>query len=226
MKVLSNKIFSKKKIIVLFLLLILFSIIFTISFFKKNQTELIGNIKVSEIEKDWVNYTNIEYNFSIDFPSSWRVSEYFVDANPIINIYKPKFNYNEPPYDHFDDIPNVSIFPNGVPTESLIGEINHNSDIKLIEEIAEIKNYVLDNGEIWARMITFQDYPRNWKSWGFLWMKLEVNNLENFCSRDGQIINILECNPFGGDVFIRKGQINKNLQKTQIKILESFHFLK
>lgn len=196
-----------------------------INFSTEKTDELVGSFNPSTVEESWVNYTNEKYGFSIDFPSTWKISEHLTDANPVINIYKPTFNAKNPPYDYFDEIANVSIFPNGVATEPLIGEIDDELKFKLINEPKEVKNYLLKNGEIWASGITFKNPPSTWKSWGLIWFRSEIKNLKQSCERSGIEIEIIECNPFGGDTFIRQGEINKKTRDISIKILESFKFL-
>lgn len=222
-----NKLISQRKpvLIVVFIFLLLLFLLSINNFLIRKTEPLTGSVNPSTVGESWVNYTNKKYGFSIDFPSTWKISEHLIDANPIINIYKPTFNTKKPPYDHFDEIANVSIFPNGVATEPLIGEINDESKIKLGNESREIKNYILENGEIWASGITFKNPPSTWKSWGFIWFRSEIKNLKQSCERSGIEIDIIECNPFGGDVFVRRGEVNEEVRNIQIKILESFKFL-
>lgn len=205
-----------KKIFVI--LCILFSVLLIFLIWPKNpQNQMVGKITENPVENEWNTYVNEEYNFSIEFPTNWELSEHIVDANPVINIYKPKRKYDEPPYDHFDDIANVSIFPNGVPTEGVFGEK---------EEVGNGQiNYLLDDGQVWAIMKNFDQVPDSWQDWGFVWAKTLIEDLKHTCEGAVGEKPIENCNPFEGDVIVRSGNVDSETLQTAEQILETFTFL-
>jgi len=183
-----------------------------------------GAVIESATEKDWNTYVNEQYHFSIDFPSDWKIYEDFGDNGPVINIYKSKFG-QKPPFDHFSEISNVSIFPTGIPTEGIIGQ-SQKSEMELNFSAEEKIDYILRGGDIWGTYVTFEKVPDSWKPWGFLWSKIDVKDLKYICERLGAEVSINECNPYGGDEFIREGQVDLEIREIQVKILESFKLIK
>lgn len=167
-------------------------------------------------------YKNKEYGFEITYPNDWKIyeddSEY-----PIINIYKPKFN-SRPPYDQFSEITQISIFPEGVPTEAVIGDTK-NSEIKLQYEFDKSIDYVLSDGNVWASFLSFKNPPKNWKAWGFVWLSQEISDLKYECIKEGKKVEINICNPFGGDIFVRLGKVDSEIRQEQLKILNSIKFV-
>jgi hypothetical protein len=184
-----------------------------------------GNIQESE-QQSWQTYVNDEYNFSIDFPRGWHLYEDFDTASPIINFYVSRPGV-EAPLDHFSRTAHVSIYPNGIPTDGIIGdrvEISESQDL-ISENVSNFTNYTLNDGRVWARMITFEDHPESWKDWGFVWARTEVKNYQERCFSGEQEVSEFECNVFMGDEIRRFGEVNEDMTQTQLKMLNSFKFL-
>ena len=179
--------------------------------------------EVIENETGWNTYVNKEYGFKIDFPRDWKLFEDFERLSPIINIYKSRFD-SKPPYDHFSNINVVAIFPRGVETEVLIGETVI-SEIEIDANTDSILDYVLSDDQVWATYITFLDLESPWKSWGSVWARAEIIDVEFACENNGKPVLIEECNPFEGDQFVRSGEVNQEIVNIQKEILESFSFL-
>lgn len=209
--------------------LIVLSVILVIVGWKfiPNESADKGVITKSVEESDWNTYTSKEYSFEISFPRDWRVHEEFKNTSPIINIYKPEFD-KKPPFDHFSDVNSISIFPRGVDTEVLIGETaQFESEVVMNEsvDVDGITDYILESGVVWARYITFNSVPENWRPWGSVWSRSRIKGLEFSCDSGGEIIPIENCNPFGGDVFVRTGSLDPAIIEIQKEILESFKFI-
>lgn len=192
-----------------------------------NREEEVPSKLVKDLDTNLVTYTNEAYNFSLEFPNTWNLFEDFESGSPIINIYKRVPGIN-PPYDHFSAVPHVSIYPNGLPTEGLVGEIVDVTESQkyINEDVAEVGEYVLDNGDVWARFITFKKVPKSWQSWGFVWARGEVKEYEEFCFSNGEEISVYECNVFNGDEIVRGGNISNGVNEIELEILKSFRFLK
>src|SRR3989344_4494329 len=86
--------------------------------------------KRGEVDTDaWSTYRNDVYGFEITYPSDWQIAEFPDDpAAPTFNIF-PESVTEKPPFIHHDDVTQVSIFPQGVPTEGIFGE-NVPSDVE------------------------------------------------------------------------------------------------
>lgn len=217
--------FKGKNIGIIIFILIVFVIIFvafkslSIKQFSGNEPE---NITVSE-EGEWKTYKNDEYGFQIDFPSDWKVAEDFGDnLVPTINIYKPQFSA-KPPFTHHSEITNVSIFPKGIPTEGIIGSLKE-SNIQISEKTTKKIDYLLEDGNVWGTYINFENPPKNWEPWGFLWARAEIENADYSCKRGEETVSMEECNPLLGDEFIRIGEVSSEDRLIEEKIIESFKF--
>lgn len=209
---------------IFYAILILIFVFFVQLIAQKGGADLNGNIVDSIDKEGWKTYINEQYQIAIDFPADWEVYEDFSNANPSINIYKPKFKIPELPLDHFDDIANVSIFPNGVMAGNVIGQSSVSNE-KIIEEGVERQtDYLLQNKDVWATMITFKKPPEVWKEWGFIWMRTEVVNQNQSCFKSGIEIEIEKCNLFGGDEFIRTGKSNNDIYRIEKEIVKTFRF--
>jgi len=216
------KLSKNKKILLILIVVIVILVILKIQ--TTNKTNQAGTVTESVTEGIvWKTYTNTQYGFKVSFPSDWKIFEDFSQTSPIINIYKPDFD-TKPPLNQFSDANAVSIFPRGVETEALIGEIVE-SNIKIKADTDKAVDYLLDNGEIWATYVTFKTVPESWKPWGSVWLVTKIKNLDFSCRSNNQIIEVENCDPFAGDTFIRIGQTDKEIWATEVKILGSFEFL-
>jgi len=214
---------SKKRIIlnmsvVFFAVLV---IIFGIKQVSNNDIE--GEVRISELNPSWNTYVNEEYGFSIDFPSSWKVFEDSKSVSPTINIYLPKRNIN-PPFDHFAEINNVSIFPKGLQTEVVIGDSNK-TEVDFNFDSDKSVDYVLDNGIPWATYINFANLDEPWKPWGFMWSRVVIDDLGYRCVSSGVEVGLDECNPFEGDRFIRSGVVDDEIREVQKEIIGTFKLI-
>lgn len=215
-----KKLNKKTLIFVCFIILGIIIILFGIESLDTGSIK--GEVEISEINPTFNTYTNLEYGFKIDFPSDWKIYENFEDVSPTINIYLPKEDVS-PPFDHFADINNVSIFPKGLQTEAVIGQ-HQDSELDLDISIGESRDYLLEDGTIWASYIN-PDLEDPWKPWGFIWTRNIINNVEYKCLRESQQVELDTCNPFQGDEFVRSGDIDQEVRETAEEIVNSFRLI-
>lgn len=183
-----------------------------------------GDLEISENNPTWNTYKNKEYGFSIDFPSDWEINEDFKNVSPTINIYLPNKDA-QPPFDHFANINNVSIFPKGLQTESVIGQ-SQKTEIEFDFKSDKSVDYLLEDGTVWASYINFDNLNEPWKPWSFMWARNIINDLEFKCLSSNVEVVLDECNPFEGDEFIRIGTVDSEIRQTQEKIIKSFKLIK
>lgn len=210
---------NKKTFFVLFVLFFIVLIAFNFLF---KQEEPKNKIKISENNPSWNTYVNKDYGFSIDFPVDWKVYEDSKTVSPTINIYLPKKGIN-PPFDHFAEINNVSIFPKGLPTEAVIGQFQP-TEIELDFKSDKAVDYVLEDGTAWATYISLDRNSEPWKPWGFIWSKIIIENVGYKCFDGKKEIDLDFCNPFEGDEFIRNGQTDKEIREIEKEIIKSLKF--
>ena len=214
----------KKVLLILIILSISLYLVFNLIF---NDTETVGQIKESE-KSEWKIYTNDEYGFQLDFPKNWTIYESFEDEKLEISFYKDQF-YNDFPLDYFSNTTHFSIYPNGIAQSGVIGIQKESLEInsKINESVNNVNNFVLEGSDqSWVTFINFENPPENWKSWGFVLMRNKIGNYEEKCFNGEQEVTIYECNPFEGDNIKRFGEINNDDLDTQLKILETFRFIK
>ncbi len=212
---------SKKKITYIVIILIVFLGIFF--FYNETHKQDIKSEVVKSESGQWTTYFNYEYGFSIDFPEGWEINEDYKNVSPTINIFMPNKKVI-PPFDHFADINNVSIYPKGLPTEAVIGQ-SKTTDIDLDYKFDKSIDYILEDGSAWATYINFEKVSDPWKPWGFLWAKTVVNDIEYKCLRSGKEIELDNCNPFEDDEFVRMGVVDSDIREIQEKIIRSFKFI-
>lgn len=175
-------------------------------------------------EVRWVTYTNEEFGFSIDYPENWQVLEFpDDDIAPRIHIVKAG-ETKTPPFTHYSDVTQVSIFPEGVPTEGVFGETIE-SGVSFGEETEMASDYVLEDGTPWVTFATFVRPPSSWQPWGFVWASVEVEDAEASCFRNGAELPADACDPFVGDTIVRRGTVNREDRALQVRMLGSLRFL-
>lgn len=182
-----------------------------------------GNISISEERPAWNLYKNEVYNFEISYPSNWELHEEFEESSPTINIYIPNGEV-EPPFDHFAEINNVSIFPKGLQTEAVIGQ-SKESDLDLDINYNSATDYLLEDGTVWATYINPDDLEDPWKTWGFIWVRNTIDDIEYKCISNESEVSLDYCNPFEGDEFIRAGSVDQDMRETQEEIIKSFKLI-
>ncbi|MEX0672559.1 MAG: hypothetical protein WDZ82_00975 [Candidatus Paceibacterota bacterium] len=180
---------------------------------------------------DWQTYTSDEYDFSISHPSDWTVASHApTDDNisetgmisPAINIFPEDADVSAP-FDHHNEVANVSVFPSGVPTEGVAGE-QEQSGMLFNTQPAEAFDYVLDDGTSWATLVRFEDVPESWEPYGFIWARADIADLEVECISDGEVVSSEQCDPLTGDRVIRSGSVDNDQREIQEEIIKSFEF--
>jgi hypothetical protein len=175
----------------------------------------------------WQTYTNNEYHFSLSYPANWTVTSGSINGDkniPAINLYPSDSKVTSLPFDHFQSVANVSIYPLGIPTEGVVGE-TQDLTLAVGEEVNQAHQYVLTDGTWWGAYITFKKPPTDWMPYGFMWARVSVPDLVVTCLRSLEAIKIESCDPTGGDVIKRAGSIDPTEQDTVKRIVASFHFL-
>ncbi len=197
------------------------------------QNRLSGLFNQNEIS--WSTYTSGAFGFSVAIPSDWVAIEFPNDAvAPRVNIYpesqKKKLSFVEngieriSPITRQSNIPNVSIFPHGMPTEEFFGE-STDSDVSFLETAVTARDFTLTNGSRFATVASFADAPESWGDAGFLWSRITVKSMRSECFRDTSKIKNAECDPLSGDTMVHFGRVNERDRDIQKTILSSFAFI-
>lgn len=183
---------------------------------------------VTEIESrdSWQLYTDQEYGFSIEHPPEWSVV-----ALPD-HLLVPKFHFLPPEsevadiegIDHHTDVPNISIFPQGYPTEGIFGDSGP-SRIYFGSDIEEATEYYLLDGDVWARSMTLESLPDGWNEYGFIWSRVSVDGYRAVCFADGEEVSKDRCDPALGHEIRRRGKVDQLERKIHEEILRSFEIL-
>ena len=178
------------------------------------------NIDLSE----WEVYKNSEYGFKLKYPYDWNMMENLDDPiGPAISFYiKPAGVPVSDFLDHFANINHVSVYPDGIPTEGVVGETEEVSLTFNSSLSDSSKLYLLEDENPFAAYLQFKNSPEAWKDPGFAWARLQVDNLEEKCLRDSQEISMDQCDPFANDdMIVRKGSVDKDIWEKQKAIIRS-----
>lgn len=177
-------------------------------------------------QSEWVTYQNEQYGFELMHPADWtvHVSEEF---EPRINIYKADVS-TEPPFIHHSDAVHVSVFPHGVPTEGVFGATG-TSTVNFKESVNNASDYLLANGDRWATFVTFQNPPESWEAWGFIWARARIENFKEICMVGSNEVPMDSCplldSPQNARI-VREGNVNEEERAVEVRIMESFRFIR
>jgi len=148
-----------------------------------------------------LSYRSTEYGVSFTHPFDWLVSEASLFGTPAINVYAPG-QEEQPPYIHHNNVTNVSIFPDGVPTEGLFAPTR---PLALnLPFSATGTMFVLNDGTPFAAYIRPLERPTSWGEAGFIWMRVGISDLESTCyDAAGTELAENACDPMTEDHEIR-----------------------
>lgn len=165
------------------------------------------------------------YNLTLRFPSSWRTATSSLPGDiPAVNTYVPEIG-TSPPYTHHDNVTNVSVFPNGIPTEGLFAKW-HELDFDPGFAATSSRVFTLEDGTPFAAFIRPLNPPGSWGQAGFIWMRVRVNNLATRCfDATSTLIPDERCNPLASGHEVRwSGTVDTSRWQEAQQILRSITF--
>lgn len=191
-----------------------------------NDSPLPTATSTDEVRENWIRYHNEDYNFSIRHPESWKIRETVSRAGtPFINIV-PQTNTATEPIDHFVNTTHVSVYPEGIPTEGVIGQTAELT-VAMQPAVAQGRTYLLESQQPFGYYITFETSPVTWEPYGYVWGRIEVNDYTVRCHVGENVVSASspECQPLMGDSLIHSGTVSEQDAATVRTILESFRFM-
>lgn len=208
---------------------LILSFILLASYFNMNKSDSksLEKINSQPDEERWKIYSNKQYGFEIKFPSTWHLYEDFTTSNPVVNIYPQTFG-EHPPFNHFSNSPHVSVYPNGLAMDGVVGDrllINDGEEFFPYVTTSKLTEFKTKDGSTWAITTQFLGIPNQWSEWGYLWARMEVKNFEEICVRNGNEISKDECNIFEGDQITRSGEVDDVSEQLIRSMLNSFKFI-
>jgi hypothetical protein len=185
-----------------------------------SQNELVPeNQNQEEIEGGALE--SAEHGFSLSYSEGWQVADSMLPYVDSYNVYIP-VEGEVPPFTHHNNVTNVSIFPDGVPTEgvfSQIAPINFTAGFEISQENSIM--FVLDDGTPFAAYIRPVTLPVGWTEPGFVWVRIRVENLNASCFDDGTAVPLEQCDPFTGHEVRWSGTVNPEHWQEAFEVLNS-----
>lgn len=172
----------------------------------------------------WKDYENTAFGISLELPQNWISIETPNAAghNFVANIIPPdQGSESNIPLDvHADaSLSYISILPEGLGTEYPSGRVTAFAefsgelpDLDFPVDDQASKVFQLDNGSVWAYAIHPSNPPSSWADAGFIFAQIGIDNFQAHCYDQTSGIEKLlrNCDPLGGDRFVREGELNTN----------------
>lgn len=180
---------------------------------------------------NWDTFVSEDYHFEISYPvDNWNFN---IEPDYLIS---PRFNFFivpsgvvvEEAFDHFANITNVSVYPEGIPTEGLMSQTEPLSEDwgdNIDYESSTL--YTLEDGTPFAAYVRFNNAPSSWEDWGYAWIRLRADNLESVCFRDGVEVNSdQQCDPLGNEsiTIAHRGDVDEDMWPVLVDVLKSLKF--
>lgn len=189
---------------------------------EKTQEEEVT--KEPDPREGWRVYNNEMYDFHLEYPEGWAVATGTLETgDPVVTVYPAMLESTSSVYSHQDQATHVSVYPNGVATEGIAGEME-SSDIIITIPGASAKDYLLRGGKVWATRVQFDKVPESWNAAGFVFARTYVEEEELFYMRGDTEIYQEQFDPVTGDHIERSGFIDVKVRAVQEEILRGFAF--
>lgn len=149
------------------------------------------------------------------------------ELSPKLNVYDPsETSAAQLPLDHFAHATHLSFYPEGIPTEALMGATGPLPFEPPFRASGESEVHLLDDGTPFAAYVKPAEPPPGWSEHGFVWIRARVDDLEVRCLREGEEVSRNECDPMpGDDRIVRGGSMDPGTWRTLKTILSTVRFL-
>ena len=184
----------------------------------------VENDTLIENRNDWLIYESNELGIYFEYPPDWSVSE---TDSPVPAVHILPSDISTEGVDnitHHTDITNVSVFPLGYPSESVLGQSRYSSKDYFPKRKEETVDFYLVNGDVWGTMINLEFIPKGWNTNGFIWSRTAISDHKTLCFDGEKEVPKTNCDPFMGDVIKHEGFINSSERLIQEEILRSINF--
>jgi hypothetical protein len=174
----------------------------------------------------WHEYTNEEFGFSAQYPTGWIVATGTVQGVPVVTLYDARRFMDATTTSDFD-VHNadfrVSMYPEGIPASGG-GEQTLPSTTVVPVPQAQTTDYVLTSGRAWATKATFERYPESWKSYGFMYGRVPVEQEQTTYWEGETAISPEEFDVYSGHTAKVSGYVDAVAWETLSLVLSSFTF--
>lgn len=181
----------------------------------------VDDVSTSEPARSDYTYVNDRYGFSILVPKGWRVQERTGGVSPSVTIYKAD-STDGAPQTYTENVTHVSIMPVGTEAGSVPPWQSATSTFGTADAETTLTTYKLTDGTAWAYSLTPAPLPSGWKSWGFVYAAVEIEDAAERCDRNGVEVPVRECNALAGDVMRVSGSIDANDARELARVRASF----
>ncbi|PKD18184.1 hypothetical protein APR41_03265 [Salegentibacter salinarum] len=185
----------------------------------------------NEVQK----YVDSTWNFALEYPSNFKVSEGELPGNSsVINVYPKNTEITEPLSIHEEpDIAYIAFLPKGFGVDGpsgrqkSINEWESNLDLSFNINKNDSRVYLLENGKAWAYFLKFYQPPEKWDKYGGIYLHYQIENFKATCiSSEGESKPMQECDPLAEDEVRLSGEINEETKMQLDKIMSSLYFFR
>ncbi len=162
------------------------------------------------------------YGFDLHLPRTWSFSS-STRATPMFNAYEYSPSAERAvPFEHHQNVTNVSVFPDGVPTEGVFAETKE-VDFETPFELREgSRMFVLRDGTPFAAYLLPEKVPTGWSDFGFVWIRVYADDLATHCIDASGNDTGDACDPLGGSESIElSGTVDPASWQQALDVLQS-----
>lgn len=147
---------------------------------------------------EWRTYQNDSFDFSMSYHPDWQLSTTSAaDTTPLFNVYVPAENVSTTNgITHHTNITNVSVFPEGIPTEGLFAQsedVNFDPGFAITDAS---RMFVLEDGTPFAAYLIPASSPASWAESGFVWVRVHMDDAQTQCfDENGNELSEEACDP-------------------------------
>jgi hypothetical protein len=202
---------------------------------KADTTVLSGKQNKAAYLLGYNTYSNDEFNFKLNYPRNWKISENKSDSiTPIINLYQERNQSLEFPLSihTMAEVSHLSFYPKGLGTEFPMGttlplnRFIYELPVFFTLNKEESVLFLLATSQVYGYFLKPANPPPGWSEDGFIFAQIAVDGFSLACfdHETGAEKSPQECDPLMGDRLDKYGELRESAKNELFKILSSLAF--